>query len=165
VLKYSNNLTITYLYSFRVSGLVLFRVSGTVSYFLNKAWRTNLDYQIILYSPEIWCVGPYINNIQDFRDVIWNFQLISGYSYFISFYFIFGKTHLKGLFMGLDILEYNGNMHLKQISRLKFWNSSFRLSGRNYKQNLSFRSRSCRGYPNRAITRLWHDVNKTAYGT
>jgi hypothetical protein len=44
---------------------------------------------------------------------------MSGYSYFISFYFIFGKTRLKGLFMGLDILEYNGNMHLKQISGLK----------------------------------------------
>jgi hypothetical protein len=46
--------------------------------------------------------------------------LISGCSYFISFYFIFGKNHLEGLFMGLDVLEYNGNMHLKQISRLKF---------------------------------------------
>jgi hypothetical protein len=32
----------------------------------------------------------------------------------------FGKTHLKRLIIGFDILEYDGNMHLKQISGLKF---------------------------------------------
>jgi hypothetical protein len=31
----------------------------------------------------------------------------------------FGKTHIKGLIMGFDILEYDGNMHLERIGWLK----------------------------------------------